>query len=62
MIFLHIGLNKSGSSSIQAFCDGYRPVLLEQGVDYPAAGVRDGAHHRESWRPSGRVPRVCAAR
>ena len=54
MIFLHIGLNKSGSSSIQAFCDRHRQVLHEHGLDYPRVGIHDAAHYGVSKRLIGR--------
>lgn len=54
MIFLHIGLNKSGSSSIQAFCDQHRPALRDHGLDYPAVGIHDAAHYGVSKRLIGR--------
>ncbi|MBK6863065.1 MAG: hypothetical protein IPG91_05550 [Ideonella sp.] len=57
MIFLHIGLNKSGSSSIQAFCDRHRQVLHEHGLDYPRVGIHDAAHYGVSKRLIGRRTR-----
>jgi hypothetical protein len=54
MIFLHIGLNKSGSSSIQAFCDRHRQILREHGLDYPKVGIHDAAHYGVSKRLIGR--------
>lgn len=44
-IYLHIGLNKTGSSSLQAFCDEPRPALRTSGSEYPEVGVHDSAHH-----------------
>jgi hypothetical protein len=44
-IFLHIGLNKTGSSSIQKFCDLHREALRSLGVEYPELGVFDSAHY-----------------
>jgi hypothetical protein len=44
-IFLHIGLNKTGSSSIQKFCELHREVLRSHGVEYPEAGIFDSAHY-----------------
>jgi hypothetical protein len=54
MNFLHIGLNKSGSSSIQAFCDRHRQILREHGLDYPKVGIHDAAHYGVSKRLIGR--------
>ena len=34
-IILHVGLNKTGSTSIQNNCLRYRERLLQHGVDYP---------------------------
>ena len=44
-VFLHIGLNKTGSSSIQKFCDQNRTALREHGIEYPEEGVFDSAHY-----------------
>ena len=54
MIFLHIGLNKSGSSSIQSFCNEHRSTLREHGLDYPSVGIHDAAHYGVSKRLIGR--------
>lgn len=35
---LHIGLHKTGSSTIQAFLSKFHDELLERGIDYPLAG------------------------
>ena len=41
-IILHIGMPKTGSSSIQDFLEVNRPALLEQGILYPALGIERG--------------------
>jgi len=43
-IFLHIGLNKAGSSSLQAFCNSERALLRDLGLEYPDAGLHGAAH------------------
>jgi hypothetical protein len=54
MIFLHIGLNKCGSSSIQAFCDQHRSILRQHGLEYPKVGIHDAAHYGVSKALIGR--------
>jgi hypothetical protein len=44
-ILLHIGLNKTGTSSIQDFMNMNAAALLEQGICYPRAGREKTAHH-----------------
>jgi hypothetical protein len=44
-IFVHIGLNKTGSSSIQRFCHLHRDILRERGLVYPDVGTHDSAHY-----------------
>lgn len=48
MIFLHIGLGKCGSSTIQRFASANRAALRDAGVIYPALGFgdRDFEHHK----------------
>ena len=45
MIFLHIGLNKTGSSSMQQFAAMNRALLAEAGILYPEVGTARHAHH-----------------
>lgn len=44
-LFLHIGYNKAGTSSIQSFLNSRRAELLAQGVLYPETGIFDNAHY-----------------
>lgn len=44
-IYLHIGLNKTGSSSAQVFCCENRSLLRKHGLLYPESGVHDSAHY-----------------
>ena len=48
MIFLHIGLGKCGSSTIQRFASANRAALRDAGVTYPVLGFgdRDFEHHK----------------
>lgn len=39
-IIYHIGLHKTGTTSIQEFCHNNRNLLLEHGIDYPLLGLR----------------------
>lgn len=43
-LFIHAGLNKTGSSSVQSYLHHVRPGLAERGVIYPDLGAR--AHWR----------------
>lgn len=45
MIYLHIGLNKTGTSSMQQFAAMNRPLLAAAGIDYPEVGAARHAHH-----------------
>ena len=42
---LHIGINKTGTSTLQHYLGTYRKELLEQGIWYPKIGKYDVAHH-----------------
>lgn len=43
-LFLHIGMNKTGTSAIQRYCSEHRKWLQTQGVLYPYAGCKGHAH------------------
>lgn len=43
-VYLHIGLPKTGTTSIQNFFSVNRGELLKEGILYPEAGLRGGAH------------------
>jgi hypothetical protein len=44
-ILLHIGINKTGSSSIQFACQNNKDVLASAGILYPNIGMEYSAHH-----------------
>lgn len=44
-VYLHIGLHKTGTSSIQSFLNTNREVFEQGGVAIPTAGWLEGAHH-----------------
>ena len=46
MLYIHIGLRKTGSTSIQRFCAANASLLNRNGVVYPEIG-RDGANHHK---------------
>lgn len=47
-VFLHIGTNKTGTSTIQRFCDSQRLRLMLDGLLYPQTGRRGRTHHELS--------------
>lgn len=47
-LYLHIGMGKTGTTSIQRFCWRNRTALAKAGITYPDRGIVDGAHHRLS--------------
>ncbi len=53
---LHVGMPKTGSSSIQWFMNNNRTLLQNQGVLYPTGQLSGDAHHPVSWacRPERR--------
>lgn len=44
-VYLHIGANKAGSTSIQGFLNRNSDWLRQKGVLYPDIGVHDNAHY-----------------
>src|ERR1700744_1648279 len=42
---LHIGTNKTGTSTLQAYLGTHRDVLQSQGIWYPTIGKFRYAHH-----------------
>src|SRR3954468_23386329 len=42
---LHIGTNKTGTSTLQAYLGTHRKTLLEHGICYPLLGSDPLAHH-----------------
>lgn len=47
-VYLHIGMNKTGSSALQRFFVGNRDALLERGLLYPVTGCSAEAHYQLS--------------
>ncbi len=45
MVYLHIGLNKTGTSTLQGFFAHHRDRLAAEGILYPQAGLRGTAHY-----------------
>lgn len=44
-IFLHIGINKTGTSALQSFFSRHRELLKAQGLLYPRTACNDMAHY-----------------
>ena len=44
-LHVHLGLHKTGTSTIQNWMNGHRDALGAAGCLVPAAGMSDGAHH-----------------
>lgn len=61
---LHIGMPKTGSSSLQWYFHHNRSLLAEQGVLYPDEQTASYAHHPVAWfcKPEGRPPSPDAAK
>ncbi len=57
-VFLHIGLNKTGTSSIQDFMRMNAAALLAEGVCYPATLRQPVAHHELSFWIKKLAPEV----
>lgn len=58
MIFIHIGLSKAGSATIQTFLDTHESALRELSVDYPRLGrLNRNAHHNFANELKGRSDR-----
>jgi hypothetical protein len=55
MIFIHIGLPKAGSTTIQEFMSANETALRELSVDYPPVGRLKGAHHNIANELRGRA-------
>ena len=68
MIYLHVGLGKCGSSTIQHFATVHSEALREAGVTYPALNGRHPEHHKtlcdfamSSARRGAKPPQAIAA-
>ncbi|GAA0741971.1 hypothetical protein LRH25_04800 [Ideonella azotifigens] len=48
-VYLHIGLNKTGTSSIQDFFFLNIEAMAQEGICYPRAGLDGAAHHALSY-------------
>ena len=55
-IFIHIGINKTGTSSLQKFCYENRALLAAHGLVYPEAGIHCSAHYGLSKMLIGMPP------
>lgn len=44
-VFLHIGINKTGTSAIQSFCSRHRKLLKSHGLLYPKTACNGIAHY-----------------
>jgi hypothetical protein len=56
MIFIHIGVSKAGSSTIQTFMDTHEGALRELSVNYPSLGrLNRRAHHNFANELKGRA-------
>ena len=53
-LFLHIGLHKTGTSSLQNFLNRNADLLREQGCLWPQAGRVGGAHHNIGYQLMGK--------
>lgn len=54
-LYLHVGMPKTGSTSIQWFLNNNRTLLQNQGMLYPQRQMVSDAHHPVAWlcRPDG---------
>ena len=53
---VHIGVNKTGTSSLQSAFHGQRAQLAARGIVYPDIGLDLGAHHNLSRVVKGARP------
>lgn len=53
---IHIGVNKTGTSSLQSAFSARRTQLSEQGILYPETGLQQSAHHQLSRVAKGARP------
>jgi hypothetical protein len=49
VLFLHVGLNKTGTTAIQTTLASHREALKAAGLVYPTAGTVKDAHHELAW-------------
>jgi len=48
-LYIHIGTHKTGTTALQQFFTLNRPVLKNNGIDYPAVVDAGDGHHRLAW-------------
>jgi hypothetical protein len=53
-VYVHIGLHKTGTSSIQTFLKRNKPALQARGYLYPRTGWTAGGHHNLAYELLGR--------
>lgn len=53
-VYLHIGLHKTGTSSLQAWLKKNKPALQRLGYLYPRTGWTSGGHHNLAYELLGR--------
>jgi hypothetical protein len=49
-IYLHIGLHKTGSTTLQSFLKLNQSLLKENGYLYPFSGLTNSGHHNLPWQ------------
>ena len=57
MLWIHIGLRKAGSSTLQSFLRTNQEALEPLGLRYPTLGLLGNAHHDLVSELKGRPPR-----
>jgi len=55
-IIFHIGIHKTGTTAIQAFCTRNREMLAQRGLLYPSVYTKFNAHHPLPWALGVRHP------
>ncbi len=48
-LYVHIGINKTGTTALQNTLAAHRDALARVGVVYPRAGIHSNAHHLLGW-------------
>ena len=47
--YIHIGTHKTGSTALQYYLMHNRQELVNKGILYPSAGIKDAGHHHLAW-------------